>query len=148
MAFTKEKLTPELAPPPELAELEEHVEAAKAGEEVDVMTTGKLIYAVMCEQVMLYDQDQEGMLTKTSIDYDDKASFEDDIIFKNRVCRGPRREYAPSPSSAFQRFQLLHTYIILHDPRLLVLFPHPLDSLASLPTRRSSNTSTIMASRC
>ena len=35
---------------------EEHVEAAKAGKEVDVMTTGKLIYAVMCEQVIMYDQ--------------------------------------------------------------------------------------------
>ena len=32
------------------------VSAAKAGEEVDVMTTGKLIYAVMCEQVIMYDQ--------------------------------------------------------------------------------------------
>ena len=56
VAFTKEKLSPELAPPPELVELEKHVEAAKAGEEVDVMTTGKLIYAVMCEQVIMYDQ--------------------------------------------------------------------------------------------
>ena len=47
--FTKKNLTPELAPPPSMAELEKYVEAAQEGgpEAEDVQTAGKLIFAVM-----------------------------------------------------------------------------------------------------
>ena len=50
--FTKQNLTPELAPPPSMAELEKYVEAAQAGgpEAEDVQTAGRLIYAVMVSQ--------------------------------------------------------------------------------------------------
>mmetsp|Transcript_41867 Transcript_41867/g.111539 ORF Transcript_41867/g.111539 Transcript_41867/m.111539 type:complete len:191 (-) Transcript_41867:120-692(-) len=85
--FTKKNLTPELAPPPSMAELEKYVKAAQEGgpEAEDVQTAGKLIYAVMCEQVTLYDQDQAGCMTPSSIDYTDPSSFQDDEAFKSRL---------------------------------------------------------------
>ena len=39
----------------------------------------------MCDQVVLYDQDQDGLMTESTVDFEDPASFEDDLVLKNRL---------------------------------------------------------------